>query len=986
MSRGESGIRSQGAGVRGDGRIRAKDEGERLGGESPGPLSFALIFCPNLSFSRCFRAAMRASGPRIAPKALPCILYLASCILSSAAPPAAPDWPSHPGDIDRAAEQLEQELVAGYRGDIMASFSGSRELNAANAATEDCARRILALYHMGKLSVHSDAVKRAFVLLFLKAHGDPTRHHEMIELYERIAVPNSDDPFWRIIRARCARRLKLREWLPLCEQVAKEMTGVPPDDEVRKLWAANQAEFELNDATKRDWQKQAATFIDADTGLDAKGAPPIDGNLFPLLDFDGSLDLEVEEWQDVLAASPKIDAMALDRMMATAAKGLKLEWKNKAGFLSGERALTMYLLALPPTELAELRAVQEAGYRKASAGSAGSAPAIELFRRYRWSESAQRKLMESARQHLFAGEAQAAFRCFEDVLRHAVPGALRDEAQVGLWVSLAQFAEPEVLARAFEGVNANATWPWNGTRAKTATIRGQLVPKTVARPRAPTLASLAPKIVRLPLLRIGAGQSVFSVDMQRDGDGLLVSNPTMLALYAADNPAKPLWIQNKGTGRGSARFVGQRIVTPFGDENRLVSLRRADGTIDHEGNPMAPHARYRYGTIGGPTLADNRDYAVQIGQDYKNSFPRHTHGGTAHLALSCFGSNLEHLWTRQYKYKDRSVKRGVSVLRPRVSQGAVFFQGAVFSRGENSGRTDDIIRADCRDGETEWRYSFSPDASGPASPWFFGGEPVVTDKAVICLLKSSGRLLALDKETGRRRWTLPFSLAYEMLGRHEDLVVLTGPNTVYALDVYTGKMRWGRPISPVWSEGFQLPHAQLIGDSVYCGTKNELFRFDARNGARLESRPWKMGAEAPMCFHVAGSNLYVVSNLPLRDARRERQLVDYHNVIVAAAPPSKHLVKPLKLKDGSTVHWRDLMLLCIKDKTLLWSRFICTASERGSGWGRRVGAMSSSDGTINAGWPGGMPRRAVWPGGSARHDLKTGQLLQMGSIKIGEKK
>ena len=686
------------------------------------------------------------------------LLLLASA--ASAAPAAAPDWPSHRGDIDRAAEQLEQALLAGYRGDLMGSFGNYRTFGNPSAATEDCARRILALYRMGKLSVHSDAVKRAFVLLFLKAHGDPTRHHEMIELYERIAVPNSDDPFWRIIRARCARHLGLREWLQLYEQVAKEMTGVPPDDEVRQLWAPNRAEFELNAATKRDWQKQAATFILDAAGLDATGAPP--------------------------------------------------------------------------TELAELRAVQEAGYRKATAGSAGSAPALELFRRYRWSESAQRKLMESARQHLFAGETQAAFRCFEDVLRHAVPGALRDEAQVGLWVSLAQFAEPAVLARAFDGVNANATWPWHGKRAKTATIQGQLVPKTVARPRAPSLVSLVPKIVRLPWK--GTGHSVFSVDMQRDGDRLLVSNPTMLAMYAADNPAKPLWIQNRGTGRGAARFAGQRIVTPFGEEHRVVSLRRADGTIGHEGNPNGPRTPDRYNTIGGPTLAGNRAYAVQIGLDYGRIYGHPQARGNGYVALSCFGSNLEHLWTRcTRQYRSMKVTTRSSALRPRVSQGAVFFclSESVLNQKQERPFYNIIIRADCRDGEMEWSRSVER-VNAAASPWCFGGEPVVTGNAVVCLPKVSGSLFAVDKETGRRRWTLTYPWAYEMLGRHEDQVVLTGPNTVYALDVHTGKMRWGRQISPVWCLGFQLPHAQLIGDSVYCGTKNELFRFDARTGAKLE--------------------------------------------------------------------------------------------------------------------------------------------------------
>ncbi|MBT7700657.1 MAG: PQQ-like beta-propeller repeat protein [Verrucomicrobia bacterium] len=293
--------------------------------------------------------------------------------------------------------------------------------------------------------------------------------------------------------------------------------------------------------------------------------------------------------------------------------------------------------------------------------------------------------------------------------------------------------------------------------------------------------------------------------------------------------------------------------------------------------------------------------------------------------------------------------------RLRVSQGAVFFCSNVGY----------VIRADCRDGEMEWSRSVER-VNAAASPWCFGGEPVVTGNTVVCQPKVSGSLFAVDKETGRRRWTLTYPWAYEMLGRHEDLVVLTGPNIIYAVDVHTGKMRWGRQISPVWCLGFQLPHAQLIGDSVYCGTKNELFRFDARTGAKLESRPWKMGTEAPMSFHIAGSDLYVVSDLPLRDARRDRQFVDQHTVILPAGL-LEGAAKPIKRKDGSTLIWRDLMLMCIKEKRLLWSRFISNAPAWRSGI-REV--------------PGGV---ALGGSVSATHDIETGQLLQMGKIKIGAK-
>jgi hypothetical protein len=118
-----------------------------------------------------------------------------------------------------------------------------------------------------------------------------------------------------------------------------------------------------------------------------------------------------------------------------------------------------------------------------------------------------------------------------------------------------------------------------------------------------------------------------------------------------------------------------------------------------------------------------------------------------------------------------------------------------------------------------------------------------------------------------------------------------------------------------------------------------------------------------MSFHIAGSDLYVVSDLPLRNARGERQLVDQHTVILPAA--ALKMAKPIERKDGSTVIWHDLMLMCIKNKTLLWSRFV-------------------SDAPVGYDQPGEVPA-GVALAGSGTHDVGTGQLLTIGKIKIGGK-
>jgi hypothetical protein len=893
---------------------------------------------------------------------------------------AAPDWPEHPGDVNRAAKQLEQALRANYPGDIFDAFGSAPVYyirdQGKHQQARHAARRILALERMGRVSVHSMAVKRAFAYAFNTARVEPTRHHEMIELYERIAVPNSDDPYWRIVRARGARALDLPETVQLYEQVAEDMTGVPPDDQVRKLWEANRQEFDLPPYTKDQWRKQTTTFIYDATGLDVPGSPPIEGSPFPLIDLAGALGADAAEWNAALDASPNTHAQVLDGMMAAAVKIDGLPWRNTRGFLNAHRALSAHLRSQPAEDLAPLRELQEATFRKAVSKGTGQATGLDLFRRYPWSESAQQQLLESARKRLFAGEVQAAFRCFEDVLHHA-EGALREEAQVGLWVSLAQFAEPDTIANAFDGIDANATWPWRGKREKVAAIRQQLAPKPAASAPPPLLASLTPKVVHLPPLPIGAEQSVFSVDMQRDGQQLLVSNPKMLAMYDAGNPAKPVWVQARRRSGQSAggmyvlpRFVGKQLITSWGADRvgdyHMVAFDRHDKSVISANDPHDPYSRVLSRFVGSPAVADNKAFMVQITQSYALHNRMHQYTWWGGVGLSCFGiEGMKHLWTREYDAAQttglpRTEKMMGSL--PIVDQGAVYFVS-------NAGH---VIRADCRDGELEWMHFFrpvvGPDVLSQPSPWCLGGGPLMTDDTVICMPKFSGRLFALDRETGRRIWAVTFPRAYELLGVHGDLVVLTGVNKIYAIDVKSGKMRWGRQIAPEWCDGFQLPRAQLVGGSVYCGTKNNLYRFDARYGATLETRPWNMGNETPMSFYVSGKDLYVISDLPLRDAALERQLVEYNTVIAPAGLLLRHSVQPGKLPDGSQVIWRDGLLMRIKDKELVWGRFVTTATA----YGGRMHADNSRISTST-------------PGISAGYDANTGQLQNMGSIKIGVK-
>ncbi len=782
------------------------------------------------------------------------------------------------------------------------------------------AKRILSLERMGKISVHSPEVKRAFSFDFLMTYRDPTHRHEALALYQRIPVANSADPYWRIVRARCARLMDLPETPQLYEQVAAEMTGVPPNDEVRRLWDANRKEFNLSVITQNAWRRQTTQFEHHARGPDVPGSLTPPANLLPLLDLEGAVASKATDWETALDDPSNTSAKELDGLYAEAKKAGELPWRDGRGFLNAEQVLATQWLPKPSEALAELRVVQEQGFKKVTRSGVEPGGELALFRRYPWSASAQTILLKSARRHIFAGKPQAAYRNFQDVLRYAVAKTLREQAQVGLWISLAQFATPDAVAKAFEGIDANATWPWYGKQEKAAAIKAALVKGDTKPTPSPTLASLKLHTVHLPPVRITSPKApAFSVDMHREGNQLLVSSPSMLAMYAANNPAKPLWIQRKGTGGGKASFAGQHVVMPWESEHRLGALRRVDGAVASEGDPHDLHARFRYRTIGGPVTADGMAYAVQFARPGVYSYGKLSGGGN--VVLSCFAErDLKHLWTRSYKTTrvDHHLSSQANSVLPRVSHGAIYFC-------TNAGH---VIRADCRDGEMEWIHFFrsgfwSRPRTGdnkPVSPWCMGARPIVTDDKVICMPKYTGYLFALDKATGRRLWRTPLLEGRELLGIHENLLLVVGANCLYAVDVNTGKLRWARQISPDYADGFQLPHAQMIGSSIYFGTKNTLYRFDARRGGLLESRQWKMGTETPMSFLIAGTDLYAISDLALKDAALERQLIEHVTVIHPAA--REHTLKPVKRKDGSLVFRCDGMLICIKGDKVLWSRFV----------------------------------------------------------------
>jgi len=903
-----------------------------------------------------------------------------------------------PGDIDAAVKHLGTMLTDRFRKNIFAEFDDGL-IHRPNDTIHYAAKQILSLQRMGKLSVHDPLVKSAFTYEFLTARADPARVYEALTLHQRLPVANTDDPTWRLIRARCARLMNLPEVLELYEQVAADMTGVAPSEEVREVWEANRDEFNLPDYIKRAWRKDTTKFVYDAKGPDVPGSPPIKGRPLAFIDLAGVVGTDAAEWEGALGDLANASPQVLDGFYGQTKKIANMPWLDGRGFVKTEQALNTHLLAEQGVALKAIREFQEAAFKQATAQATDSPSALERFRRYPWSASAQARLLKSAQQHVFQGQPQAAYRGFIDVLRHAEVNELRDQAQVGLWVSLAQFAEPDVVAKAFEGIDANAAWPWYGKQEKAAAIRAVLVKEVADQAPPPTLASLTQHIVRLPPVPPGASnQAVFNIDMQRKGDNLLVSSDSMLLMYDAAKPGKPIWNHTHrviipGSGKTGVRRpvagAGAGWVLPLLEEKQvvarwagnsksdspLIAVGLADGSVISAADPHGPQSRFRYRTIGSPVAADGRVYATQLQQPYLSIYGHPEYPGWGDVSLSCFSmGNLEHRWTRVYPIAGTNMSPSLGCFRsvlPQISEGALFFC-------TNDGH---VIRADSRDGELEWIQFFRPitgdNYTQPASARCLGSRPIVTDDKVICMPKFTGYLFALDKATGRRIWRTPILRGHQVLGVQGKSLVVVSANALYAVDLDTGKLRWGRSIVENHADGFQLPRSQMIDSSIYCGTKNALYRFDAKRGTLLESRDWAIPGQSPMTFLVSGSDLYVISDLPMRDETFEKQLVDYHTVVFPAGKHREH-ARPVERKDGSTLIWRECMLMCVKDGKLLWSRFVSNNKTYG-------GRFTEKDGKISMTWSFGRS------GTSAVHDSATGRLLSMSGtratkgIQIGNK-
>jgi outer membrane protein assembly factor BamB len=409
---------------------------------------------------------------------------------------------------------------------------------------------------------------------------------------------------------------------------------------------------------------------------------------------------------------------------------------------------------------------------------------LSVARRFPWSSSVQRALLETGELELRQGHLGFARRCFEDVLKRSFSADLRDRAQVGIWLAVAH--QPHVLEAAFQGIDLQTRYPWMGDMVAAGVIRQRLQAERTAPSQVVDLKTLEQRLLTIP-----ASSGEIGDQPGIGEDGLAVAGPATLAWFGG-RATKPTWlhlfpvtpskgpivpgpfIPAMGSGRVYARWGVQAVAIPSGNVHHLVDVAAFDMRSgvpiwSTAGNPdwqdLCP--------INDPVSAEGRVYllAALKAQEYSPLF------------LVCLDAESGAvLWKRGLVSNHTLTKSRTDVVHQGNSVTVV--DGSVYCL-TNVGAA---ARCDARDGLIEWVRSYPQDerAKAPPRP---GAAPLVVGQQCLFLPRDSSGSFALDKDSGELAWSRGDETAERFLGSWDNRAILTDTRRVYAIDSASGKVQ-----------------------------------------------------------------------------------------------------------------------------------------------------------------------------------------------------
>lgn len=617
------------------------------------------------------------------------------------------------------------------------------------------------------------------------------------------------------------------------------------------------------------------------------------------------------EWEAVRMPPPGASPQQVHSVIQESLKPMRLIPDESTATIAWLwNLIDRHLLSQTPEALLPLRRLQEDDLRDrlgaARVVQAYSGDAVELFRRYPWTDSAQRELLEYGRKELSRGHTGVALRSFRDVLSHASSHARRSEAQVCLWLALAQQGGREEFAAAFRGIDPEKGYPWMGGTEPVQAIRRRLEEGLAAipmSPREPRLRDIGRRAIRVPAEdlppasgpprhRTGASRSSISgaapmsspplpkVGVQFHGDDFLVSSPNIMAWYRAADPGVPVWQRTvrfaspefgQLPGISCPAVAGDRLFLRWGHDEYPADVAAVDvqtgGQIwstaqdDSWRSQGVGFSNRRTWPVNDPVLADGRLYLLAV---------RNAEGGTGEMHLQCLAPDTgTAIWNSLIADEPFRGAEGWDLghrgRHPALYGNAVTpHDGAVYC----AANVGIVARCDARDGYLEWAHKYprtkysrretvAREFGERGDSFAWGAQPIVAGRRAIFLPRDYDGVFALDADTGRLLWQNAFIQPAGAIGVFAGTLLVYDRKTIAALDLETGTARWFRR----FEEGI-IGGGQLIGSSLYVGTPRDLCRLHAGSGVVIERTAWGEEGRLVRDFAIHEGVLYLVSDEP----------------------------------------------------------------------------------------------------------------------------
>jgi outer membrane protein assembly factor BamB len=758
---------------------------------------------------------------------------------------------TNPGDIEIATRCLEEIYDHGDRHNV-----GSRWMRYV-------ADRVAGLERTGSISANT-TLFREILGRRMEISLTDRRMFTTAESHDHLAERYPHDLYWQIERARAHLALNLPTTRDLFEELKESADTDHPDIWIRGCWT------KVAEVLGSDFRKLPQQIL-----------PPREGSPLPDLepdDTDG-------RWQQVAEqALSKISGQA-DRLIGITLmdEGI-VPWRDMSGLLNPSLALDLHLRSLPTERLAPLRQTQEQSFvRQSLPSKVTPTKALALFRRYPWAQSTHQLLLTAANEQLFAGHALASMRSFNDLLSHSNDENILQLALTGRWIALSIIGERETLEGEIAGVPPTTPMRWMN-RPTTALELGEkllekIQEKKTSEPNLP-LSKLQIKEVRIPPVSpwLGGGHPGGSaMDMGIINTQLLVSSRNHLAVYPAADPASPTWSQSRPP---SANDRNHRNILPGyfrpSVEKDTIYTRWGFGALPqgvaafdiNTGAALWLHDSFDL-KKGEPSLTVISDPVNSDGLLYMLLWQTHQ-GNRIQIACVEIASQTT-LWRKTIAEVgtasdiSATLQKSSPLIRT-FGNRLTLKDGAIYVN-TNAGL---IARCDPRDGTPDWIHYYKKD-SKPAEG-ALGCAPIITSDKVICMPRDTGKIFALDRETGRLIWDNYLILGIESLGVFEDNLIIRGQNDLASISLGAGREKWYTPL-PGKRTGLHkdiqpdrvLGRTQRNGNSIYIANHDRITEIDARDGKVISSLQWSAETARPLSFLIHKNSLYVIGAKPATD-------------------------------------------------------------------------------------------------------------------------